>query len=210
MFKTLAAALLLTCAATSANAATFVFAQGEGGAKAFETVIADFNDPANNSLVSGINFSFLDAATSGGTGALPGAGDGSRYLSVLGGGYAEISLPAATSFSIDVGSLDSYNLMTLLYSDGTTADLSGDTIFNGDADGNQTSPSANGRLTVWADAGKIITGIRFSSDSNSFEVDNLAITAVPEPSAWALMLAGFGLIGTGLRSRRRGIAPQAA
>jgi hypothetical protein len=32
------------------------------------------------------------------------------------------------------------------------------------------------------------------------------LTSVPEPATWALMLAGFGLAGAGLRSRRRAVA----
>jgi hypothetical protein len=28
---------------------------------------------------------------------------------------------------------------------------------------------------------------------------------VPEPAAWALMVAGFGAIGAALRGRRRGV-----
>jgi hypothetical protein len=31
-------------------------------------------------------------------------------------------------------------------------------------------------------------------------------TAVPEPSTWALMILGFGSVGTMLRSRRRRLA----
>jgi len=30
-----------------------------------------------------------------------------------------------------------------------------------------------------------------------------AAAAVPEPATWGLMLAGFGVVGAGLRSRRR-------
>ena len=33
-------------------------------------------------------------------------------------------------------------------------------------------------------------------------------TAVPEPSAWVLMMGGFGLLGLSLRGRRRHAAPQ--
>ena len=46
----------------------------------------------------------------------------------------------------------------------------------------------------------------------AFRTDNLAVTAdalgVPEPAAWALMLAGFGLVGATLR--RRPVATVAA
>jgi hypothetical protein len=44
-----------------------------------------------------------------------------------------------------------------------------------------------------------------------FQVDNIVVdfpaaSAVPEPSAWALMIAGFGLTGAALRRSRRGAA----
>lgn len=32
---------------------------------------------------------------------------------------------------------------------------------------------------------------------------NFAISAVPEPATWAMMLVGFGMVGFGLRSRRK-------
>ncbi len=32
---------------------------------------------------------------------------------------------------------------------------------------------------------------------------NTAVAGVPEPAAWAMMIAGFGLTGTALRYRRR-------
>lgn len=34
-------------------------------------------------------------------------------------------------------------------------------------------------------------------------VDNVAIAAVPEPATWGMMIAGFGVIGGALRTRRR-------
>jgi hypothetical protein len=41
-------------------------------------------------------------------------------------------------------------------------------------------------------------------DNPGLEVDHLQFGLVPEPAAWAVMLAGFGLAGGLLRSRRRG------
>ena len=46
------------------------------------------------------------------------------------------------------------------------------------------------------------TGIAAISD---FAPDNSNIRAVPEPAAWALMLAGFAGVGAALRQRRRAI-----
>ncbi len=38
---------------------------------------------------------------------------------------------------------------------------------------------------------------------NSVLVDGNAVSAVPEPAAWALMIVGFGIVGGALRYRRR-------
>lgn len=207
MLKKFALALALSCAATSAQAATFVFTGGSYGAQAGQTIVSDFNG-ATDALVSGSNFQFLTGSS--GNGAQPDPGDGTRYLSILGGGEALISLGNASSFGLDVGSLDSYNTLFVQFADGSEQQITGNMIFNGDANGNQHSAGSNGRILVTADAGQTITGLRLTSGSNSFEVDNLAVTAVPEPATWALMLVGFGLVGAGLRSRRTHSAPQAA
>ena len=47
------------------------------------------------------------------------------------------------------------------------------------------------------------SSLRLSSTANAFEIDNIAINAVPEPGTWAMMLLGFGGIGLAMRRRRR-------
>ncbi len=44
-----------------------------------------------------------------------------------------------------------------------------------------------------------------SSQSGSFGIDNLSIGAVPEPGTWMLLVAGFGMVGFGLRRRPVGV-----
>ena len=46
-----------------------------------------------------------------------------------------------------------------------------------------------------------LTGTAFGA-----ALDNVSVTAVPEPASWALMIAGFGLAGAALRGRRRPVA----
>lgn len=41
------------------------------------------------------------------------------------------------------------------------------------------------------------------SDSYGGYVDNIRLTAVPEPATWAMMILGFGAVGAVLRQRRR-------
>lgn len=44
-----------------------------------------------------------------------------------------------------------------------------------------------------------------SSQAGSFGIDNLSIGAVPEPGTWMLLVAGFGMVGFGLRRRPLGV-----
>lgn len=46
-----------------------------------------------------------------------------------------------------------------------------------------------------------------TSDSfDAFNIQRLTVTAVPEPASWAMMIAGFALVGGGLRRRKAGTA----
>lgn len=52
-----------------------------------------------------------------------------------------------------------------------------------------------------------VTAVSWSNGAEFHQVDNLLVSsaaAVPEPAAWALMIAGFGVVGVGLRLRGRG------
>lgn len=205
MFKKFIALAALATTVGTANAATFIFAPGTSGPAAGETLFADFNNAANDGVVSGAGYDFRTNTTN--TGALPGKGDGSRYLTVLGvapnGGLATIDFGTSTTgFSIDIGSVDDFNNLTLLFADGSTQLFTGVDLVT-IADGDQVLDRTNGRFTFSVEGDQRITGVQLGSTGYSFEVDNIAISAVPEPTTWAMMLAGFGMVGFGLRSRRR-------
>lgn len=53
----------------------------------------------------------------------------------------------------------------------------------------------------------IINAGSFSGSAETYNLDNLRFSgAVPEPSAWALMIGGFGLVGFALRRRQAAAA----
>lgn len=61
---------------------------------------------------------------------------------------------------------------------------------------------ANGRTYVgFEDLNAFITDCDYNDLVFSFT--NTASAAVPEPSTWGAMLLGFGLVGSGMRARRR-------
>ncbi|MBJ6122797.1 PEPxxWA-CTERM sorting domain-containing protein [Sphingomonas mollis] len=205
VMKIAAVAGLFTAIASPASAATFVtqlgsaasFAAPAGTAITFDGALpTGFSlTPTNSSIVSG------DLANQY---AQPAFSDGSRYLAVLNGGSAVLqSTTGFDSVSFFLGSIDSFNSVQLLSTTGQVIGTFAGSLFTANANGNQDIPQTNRRVTFTRSAGDaMIGGINFISGGNSLEVDNV-VFAVPEPSTWALMFLGFGMVGTAMRYRRR-------
>lgn len=197
--------------ASAANAAaTFTFNGGTGGLGAGETSFASFDGgAATNGGVTGTNFVIQSGTNT--SGADPAVGNqGDPYLSVLGGGTANFVFTGGISqLGLDYGSADAYNTFVLHFATGPDQTVTGTQIV-ASADGNQTQPRTNGRLTFFAGSGPAITGLTLTSSQNSLETDNYGVIgAVPEPSTWAMMLLGFGAAGVAMR-RRKSVTLQAA
>jgi len=113
------------------------------------------------------------------------------------------------SISFIWGSVDAYNGLDVLANDLTTVLYS----FTGidaavNPNGNQTNPITNPLATLSLSGADIslVGGLRLRSSQNAFEIDNLSVAGVPEPASWAMMLAGFGMIGGALRRRSSAVA----
>ncbi len=87
----------------------------------------------------------------------------------------------------------------------------GNDIFD-PATGSRTNPATNpaGHVQLLGRSSGQRSYLKFSSTQNAFEIDNLAIGAVPEPATWAMMLLGFAGIGVSLRRRRKPVLAQLA
>jgi hypothetical protein len=206
MKKTLlaAAVAVATLAGAASASATIVydFMPGASSAGAGYTVINTFDDATG---IVGSNFQ-IKVPPADGNGAPPANSNpsGTPYLSVLGGGSATITFAApVTSFQFDWGSIDYYNTLRVFTTGGTSKAFTPGYNFTNTADGNQVLPGTNGLFTVRGTAGETFTSFMLTSDANSFEIDNLAIPGVPEPTTWGLMIMGFGGIGAMLRRRRQ-------
>ena len=134
---------------------------------------------------------------------------GGNCLDLVGGTGAGGSI-TSTSFGLAAGTL-----YTLRFAD---AGLAGNT-YSATVDGfTQTFTSIGSVLnnsfsfTPLAStnaANLVFTSITSPNTSNGPTLANItlssaSVAAVPEPANWAMMIVGFGLIGTGLRYRRRG------
>ena len=204
-------------AATSAQAVvTITFDDGIGGLQPGEVLFANFNSSGSLGGVSGSNYLIMTGSVSG-QGADPAVGDqGDPYLSVgaTGSGIATFNFASQpgggiSHLGLDYGSADDYNSFVLYLSDGTTTStesFTGSQAIAAAANGNQTSPVTNGRLTFTTSTGLIITRIDLTSTSAALEADNFGvIAAVPEPGTWGMMLLGFGAMAVSLRRRRRAL-----
>ena len=201
-------ALLAAGAATALPAATTVsYTPGASALGAGQTVFQNFDALAPGTSL-GTNASVF-AASESGIAARPAFNSTGNFAAVLGtptnGSYTVNFAPTA-SFSFVIGSVDTYNSLTLLYQGGGSQLYTGGQIINDlfFPSGNQISGETNGRVKYTSSGPKII-GATFGSTANSFEFDNLATGAVPEPAAWAMMLGGFGFAGVAMRRRRSAI-----
>lgn len=103
------------------------------------------------------------------------------------------------------GSIDEYNTLEVLGQNGAVlATFTGGSVWN-PANGDQSSTATNRivRLSFDGPTQTQVTGLRFNSTNNAFEVDNIALAAVPEPTTWAMMIGGLGLVGFASRRRDR-------
>jgi hypothetical protein len=129
--------------------------------------------------------------------------DGTRYLAVPEDGVASgtslktatfTSPKAITSFSFDWGTPDAYNVLSFYNGSTLVKSVIG-------IESNLTK-----RFTYDFASSANVTSVSFGTTRRAFEIDNLSVTAVPEPASWALMIAGFIMVGAASRRRTRAVA----
>lgn len=103
------------------------------------------------------------------------------------------------------GSVDAYNTIEVFDRLGVLIDSFTGADVALPANGDQVDPSKNPIVTLsFSGATRDnIGGLRLISTQNAFEVDNFSVTAVPEPGVWAMLLVGFGFIGSFMRRQKR-------
>ena len=193
----------LMAPAVMAHATTMTFTGYGVALPPGETLVTDFSTlPATfagtGTLVTG-SVSGVYAAPA----FSPTTFDPGQYLAVE-AGQSETFTPTAPihDLSIYLGSLDSYNSISVTSSMGTVTYTGADIAsMSGAVDGgDQTAASSNGRLTIVFSSP--VSSVTFGSSSNAFEIASVAMSAVPEPAVWSMMLIGLGSMGAVLRRRR--------
>lgn len=195
--------------AGSAGAVTYTSVEGapDKGPTAPLSVVIDFESavlPAGYSL-SG-NWGRVNSTVSG-KHASPAPNTSTDFYfytsSQLPTNNATLRTPNLSAIGFYWGSIDRYNTVKVLGGDGATIfTLGGGSLIDANF-GNQTVAKTNRRVTFFAEKGEVITGLKFISTGVAFEIDDIAAAGVvPEPATWAMLIAGFGLVGTAMRRQR--------
>jgi len=114
---------------------------------------------------------------------------------------ATLRTPALRSISLYWGSIDGHNRVQVLGTGGQTL-LTLDGHQFAPANGSWNNELTNRRVQFRALPGTEIGGLRLIARGVAFEFDSIAAGGVPEPSSWALLIAGFGLTGAAARRQR--------
>jgi hypothetical protein len=206
-----AAGLIAAPAAAVTLVSSLPGAPDPGIPSGFTTVVT-FDTPSAAGIINSVTGNVITAAGSvGGQRAAPaGTPVGGVYQSIGTGGTSSFDFSGylrdrpLTGLSLYWGSVDDYNFIDFYSRSGALLQ----TISGTDLpqfDGDQTAPITNRRLTFAIDAVDDVTRLVFRSTGEAFEFDTIAVSPdpVPEPGTWAMLIAGFGLVGAAMRRRQR-------
>jgi len=117
---------------------------------------------------------------------------------------SSLGLTGISSISFVWGSVDTYNIIEVLDSmNNVLGSVTGADVITGGTFG---TSSRLVTLMLGGGAEGLATTLRLRSnngqgDTNAFEIDNVAVQAVPEASTWMMLI--LGMLGVGFAMRRR-------
>ena len=179
-----------------------MFGAPDPGKSANETYVVTF-DAANAAGYSWTGGLATRCSSLPGVAAAP-AGDATCFgyvSSAINPNTATLDTPELKSISFYWGSIDAYNQVEVLDKFGNVLLTIGGAALP-PADGDQSDASTNRRVFFTAQGNERISGLRLTSTGVAFEFDDFAAANVPEPSTWAMLIAGFGFVGAAARRRR--------
>ncbi len=214
--KLLALSGALLALPVAANAAILVSSSNYGlAAPAGPGVLIDFDSPlpAGFNPITGSGYGIFNGdaigqAAAPADGPTDASDDTTDYLGVFNGSATLLGNVGYSNVSLYWGSIDTYNALDLLDSGGVVFGTVNAALIGSGGNGNQLAGNTNRRVDISSTAP--IFGLRFRSTQAAFEADNVKFfNAVPEPTTWAMMIVGFGFVGSAMR-RRRGAPNRAA
>ena len=201
MIKSLFVAALFAATATAASANVVIISGGIPGNPAENVLL---NGGSSGTTISGTTNQTSSLVTFQGTESLTAPSNGQARIEATDGAYnslsffltnpslgftaAEFNLNAATSGNATISALDQFgDVFTQTFAIGSN----GENFFN-----------------LTSNSGEIIKQVNISttaslSDTRQVRLGGVTAGVVPEPAAWAMMIFGMGMVGAGMRMRRR-------
>ncbi len=155
------------------------------------TILYDFDTNSPSNIFGG------SYVTSGSIPGVQAATPNGKYLNTIGTGGFYFDTPIfAKKIQFNLGSPDNYNSFKLLGANDTV-------LYSRQIFGNG-NPSVFRTVSVNTKDLDAIYGMLFESGKPAMEVDNIRAEGVvsaivPEPEMWAMLVAGFGLVGFSMR-----------
>lgn len=196
-------AAALATVATSANAAVTLTAANGADPYAGLPVTYDFDTTIPTYLGGSVVTGSVEGQYAQPVGS---TGDYYAVRTIDTPGFIDLSsFDGIASLSFIWGSIDPYNTLSVIGKDSTVLGTWTGTDVVAWAAGNQVDLDQNPLVTLTftgVDQGNV-GGLEFVTTQNAFEIDNIAIQAVPEPGTWLMMLLGFGLLGGVMRAGKK-------
>ena len=218
---TFAASIALATAAGAVTTVTFEAAGAQTTSAAFTTAVETFDDQSVGNPVTPLNTSFAAIGVTGvfssthilAADQFGGAGGIGNQVAVRDTGDLVVDFTGTplTYFGVWASALDAANTVSF-YKAGNLLSSTNLTAFPlpGGYNGTPTTPflGQNGgenyaffNFVVSEGYDRVVLS---QNGGGGFELDNVTIGtgAVPEPATWAMLIAGFGIVGAAARRRR--------
>lgn len=206
--------------AGSANALTTVTVEAPGvqattfaattGVETFDG-LTGYTSPYSTTFGGSPFTGTFDAVLNGSADTYGGAGGVGRYDIVQGTQILTLSGPAANYFGLWASALDGGNAVAF-YKGGALVDTVSlvsyplSDAYRGNPNANRLGQNSGEKYAFFnfVVAGSYDEVHLIQNNGGGFELDNVTVGSaiVPEPETWALMIAGFALVGIGMRRRR--------
>lgn len=186
-------------AASSAQATTTISFDEPLSAPSYPHPLASFSKQAFS--INGINFFSGDYTAIGVGGSSLGIGT-EGYGVVLTASDIGLGL---SNLSFGARSDDTRQIVIEFFAAGNFSYLQNPFVLSGKADHAETITLSGGSWTALQFDFRDAQAIRIGATMATFRVDTLSldVAAIPEPASWAMMIAGFGVLGGALRRRHR-------
>lgn len=207
--KILMTATMLAGGFGAAQAATIVLNNGAPYAEVVHAAAAGSGNTLNTLTMPGnipvqlYSADGLDVGTGNGVAIVKGLGNGQ------GNGFSALLIDPSVGFSVM-----QFKIEDFANEGGHDFDIQVNFVGGGSQTFSNYLLPANSKIDIFASPGEVLDSIKVYGlmnaagaplkfmDVKQISFDPVARGGVPEPAAWAMMLAGFGLVGASMRRRK--------